>query len=74
MLARFQLGIYEKISALNSSVPESLEDFTSSMQKLETAFFKTAADLRNAMPEELQEELRVSVVKYRNLDFMVKGA
>lgn len=44
------------------------------MQKLETAFFKTAADLRNAMPEELQEELRVSVVKYRNLDFMVKGA
>jgi hypothetical protein len=41
------------------------------MRKLETKFFKTAEVLKNSMPEELLEELQLSVAKYRNLNFMV---
>jgi hypothetical protein len=63
--------IYDEIYALNTSAPGSLAALTESMRKLETKFFKTAEVLKNSMPEELLEELQLSVAKYRNLNFMV---
>lgn len=66
-------GVYEKIVALNIAAPGSLESLNGSTQKLEAEFFKVAEELRKTMPDDLQEELKVSVVKFRNLSFMVKG-
>lgn len=66
-------SIYEEIYTLNISYPESLGSFTLSKDKLETSFFKAAADLKSSMPEELIDELKVSVAKYRNLGFLIKG-
>jgi hypothetical protein len=66
-------GIYMEINALNFSRPDSLEDYTVAVDNLKTRFFKVADELRNSMPEELSEELKVSVARYSNLNFMVKG-
>jgi hypothetical protein len=66
-------GIYEQIYALNTSMPDSLEDYTVSVDKLKTSFSEVADDLKRSMPEELSDELKASVAKYKNLNFMVKG-
>lgn len=65
--------IYEEIYELNISSPSSFESFSASVDKVETKFFKSAEDLKTTMPEELREELKLSVAKYRGLDFFVKS-
>jgi hypothetical protein len=66
-------GIYEEIYALNISKPGSLDDYTVSADKLKAKFSKTAYELKRSMPEELSNELKASVAKYTNLNFLVKG-
>jgi hypothetical protein len=66
-------GIYEQIYALNTSMPNSLADHTLAVDKLKVSFFKAADDLKRSMPEELSDELKASVAKYTNLNFLVKG-
>ncbi len=66
-------GIYEQIYALNNSMPDSLEDYTLAVDKLKVSFFKAADDLKRSMPEELSDELKASVTRYTNLNFLVKG-
>ncbi len=64
--------IYGEIYALNTSVSGSPDALEESAHKLETEFFKTAAVLKNTMPEALLEELELAVAKYPNLGFMVE--
>lgn len=75
--ARTQLirlhGVYEQIYALNISNPDSLDEYTVSVDKLKASFSKAADELKGAMPEELSNELKASVAKYTNLSFLVKG-
>jgi hypothetical protein len=66
-------GIYEEIYALNISKPGALDDYTVSADKLKAKFSKAADDLKRSMPEELSNELKASVAKYTNLNFLVKG-
>jgi hypothetical protein len=70
-LVRLQ-KVYGDIYSLSTSAPGSLAALTESKSILEREFFKTADVLMNSMPEALQEELRISVAKYRNLKFMVE--
>lgn len=63
--------IYEKIYALNTSTPDSLDTFAASTRKLEAEFLKTAGELKNTMPDIIREELQTSVARYRNLKFMI---
>ena len=65
--------IYEDIYALNVAMPSSLGELNSSEDRLKENFFKAADDLRRSMPAELSDELKSSVSRYRNLNFMVKG-
>ena len=75
--ARAQLirlhGVYEQIYALNISNPNSLDEYTVSADKLKADFLKAAGDLKRSMPEELSNELKASVAKYTNLNFLAKG-
>ena len=66
-------GIYEQIYALNVSKANSLDELNASEARLKTAFFKAADDLKRVMPEELSTELKSSVARYNNLNFLVKG-
>jgi hypothetical protein len=66
-------GIYEKIYDLNMSKPDTLDEYIVSADKLKASFSKAADDLKRSMPEELSDELKASVAKYSNLNFMVKG-
>lgn len=66
-------GIYEQIYALYTSRPDSFDDYTVAIDKLKMSFSKAAVDLKRSLPEELSEELKASVAKYTNLNFLVKG-
>ncbi|ORJ54281.1 hypothetical protein [Geothermobacter hydrogeniphilus] len=62
---------YLKLYSLNQDNPSSLEDFLDRQNRLKGKFFKTAETLKNQMPNNIMDELRESVPKYRNLSFLI---
>ena len=66
-------SVYEQIYALSLSSPSNPGAFQTSRSKIETDFFKSASDLKRSMPKVMQDELEISINKYKNLEFMVKS-
>ncbi|PNU21443.1 hypothetical protein C2E25_02505 [Geothermobacter hydrogeniphilus] len=62
---------YLKLYSLNQENPSSLEDFLDRQNRLKGKFFKTAETLKSQMPDNIMEELRDAIPKYRNLSFLI---
>jgi hypothetical protein len=63
---------YEKLLSFTVSYePQNAGDFTGSVTKLETDFLQKAQALKAGLPEGLSKKLKASVVKYKNLEFLI---
>jgi len=63
--------VYLQLKSLNESSPDSLEELSANVAKLDKDFIAAAKQLKNGFPDMLLDELTASVGKYRNLRFMV---
>lgn len=63
---------YQRLFSFTISfTPQAAGDFTDSMVKLESDFLQKAQELKADLPEKLSNELKESVVKYKNLKFLI---
>jgi hypothetical protein len=63
---------YVRLYKLNLAPPVSYANFVESSGKLEKDFNRSAAELKSSLPDELKEQIRSVIGKYKNLQFVLE--